>query len=617
VDQAAALNPAPARAAWRERLTGGRPGGPSPLRLLLFGVVALGSVYAGFVAPSVEQARWLVQHFGYFAMAGTFAWAVVAFGRLAPEAWRARPGLTRREAWVLGGLITALTLLAVLTAPYNYKVLYDEFVLQATAHNLHEIRQVGAMTRGYEVEGAFRGVSSYLDKRPIFFAFLVSLLHDVTGYREANAFALNTALLPVILGLLYLLARRLMAHGAACAAVVGFGAFSLLAYNATGAGMEMVNLAMLLLTILLGAFYLEAPDGRRLTALILGAVLLAQSRYESALYIAPTALVVLEGWRRRGGTLLPAAAILAPALLIPYALHNTYLSGSPQLWELRDGTESRFAAQFFTNNLVHAFRFFFDFSGTMTNSWWLGVAGLPALGWAAWRVLRAGRGWKAAPAAVVSLVVFGGAIAGGLSLLMFYYWGELDDPIVSRLSLPFCALLALSIAWLAEQLPAARRRLGIGVAIGGAALAYLTTGLHANATHWQLNLLMREIAWEGEVIAQLPPARRLIVTNKSALFWVTREISSVQIPRARWRAEQVKFHLDHHTFDEIIVGQGLRAVGPDGGFQVEPADRLPESYVLEPLCERRWGTRIARLSRVVEIRLARPVGRVEMGPLPP
>jgi hypothetical protein len=587
------------------------------VRLLLFGAVAVASVYFGFVRPSVAEAGRLVQHYGYYAILVTFTWALFAWARVLPTWWCERPALTRRELVGIISVIGALTLIAVLTTPYTYKVLYDEFVLQSTARNLHEIREVGTITRGYEVDGVFRGVSSYLDKRPIFFAFLVSLLHDLTGYREANAFALNTGLMPVILGLLYVLARRLVSHGPACVAVVSFGAFSLLAYNATGAGMEMVNLAMLLFTILLAMHYLEAPDEPRLAALVLAAVLLAQSRYESALYVAPTALVVIEGWRRRSRPILPLAAILAPALLVPYAMHNVFLSGTPSLWELREGQEHRFGLLYAANNFRHAFAFFFNFSELILNSWWLGVAGLPALAWCGFAVARNGRAALRASATVVALVVFGGAICGGLVLLMFYYWGELDDPIVSRLSLPFCALLALCLAWVAGHLPGRARQWGVAVGIGGALLAYFSTGLRANSRHWELNVLMRELEWETQMIEALPPARRLVVSNKSSLYWVGRETPSVQIPRARWRAEQVKFHLDHHTFDEVVVCQGYRATGADSGFQLDPLDRLPESFVLEPIVERRWAGRIARLSRVVEIRLAPTVRRGEMGPFPP
>ncbi|MCM2276424.1 MAG: glycosyltransferase family 39 protein, partial [Candidatus Didemnitutus sp.] len=410
-------------------------------------MLAVASVFFGFVWPTVDFARRVVQGYGYYVVAGTFGWAVYALVRLWPQWWAARPPVVRRELAHLGALIGGLTLIAALTVPYTYKVLYDEFVLQTTAWNMHEARVVGAAVRGYEIEGTFLPFGDYLDKRPYFYAFVLSLLHDVFGYREANAFALNTALMPLVLGLLYLVARRRVGHWPGLAAVAALGAFSLFAHNGTGAGMELLNLAMLLLVIELAAFYLARPDDEaRLAALVLSALLLAQARYESGLYVLPVAIVVLEGWRRAGRIVLPLAAVLAPVLLIPYALHNTYLSGTPLLWELRAGDESRFGLRYLFANLAHARDFFFTFSSQVTNSTWLGYAGIPAFGWAAFRLLRALRAWRESRAADFAVAVFGATIAGGLGLLMFYYWGQLDDPIVARLSLPFSALLALGLA---------------------------------------------------------------------------------------------------------------------------------------------------------------------------
>lgn len=572
-----------------------------PVRFMLFGLVTVLAVAFGFLFFSVNDARILVQKYGYYTMALTFAWAVVALVRVVPELAGSWPRLTRSECWAIIGSIAGLTAVVIITVPYTYKVLYDEFVLQSTAWGLHDARTVGTVVRGYDVGGVFTTLQTYLDKRPFFYAFLVSLLHDVTGYREANAFALNTILMPVILGLTYFFARRFSSHLGSLAAMVGLGAFSLLAQNATGSGMEMLNLTMLLVVMHLSWWYLEAPSGSRLSALLLCTVLLAQTRYESALYVAPVALVVLEGWRRGERMILPAAAILAPALLIPYALHNTYLSGTPLLWELREGEASRFGVQYLPDNLFHALLFFFDFSGKLMNSWWLGVAGLPAAIWAGWMSCRQLKHWRRAPSIGVVLSIFGVAITANLGLLMFYYWGQLDDAIVARLSLPFSVLLVLCIAWAVMQFREQLRRRAAYVAIGGALLAYLSSGLLSNATHWTLNLQAREIAWEIDYVESLPPKPRLVLTNKSALIWLSHEISSIQIVRARIREEQIKFHLRQHTFSEVLVLQTYRPVGPEGGFQLEPLDRLPDSFVLEPLIERRFGTHAARISRVVRI----------------
>lgn len=575
-----------------------------PTRLLLFGLVIVVAVAFGFLAHTVNEARILVQRYGYYTMAFTFAWAVLAWIRIAPDWLKSWPGFSRREMGVTLGAIAGLTLIAVLTVPYTYKVLYDEFVLQSTAWCLHELREVGATVLGYRVDGVFSTMQTYLDKRPFFFTFIVSLVHDLTGYRESNAFALNTVLMPVVLGLIYLLARRFAQHRAALGALVSFGAYSLLAQNATGAGMEMLNIVMLLLVMHLAVWFLRRPDEPRLAALVLGAVLLAQTRYESSLYVLPAALVILEGWRRSGKLILPAAAVLAPALLIPYALHNTYLSGTPLLWELREGEASRFGYDFFAGNLVHAFRYLFSFSGSLPNSWWLAVAGLPALAFAIAASLKGLPRWKNASAEMITMVLFGGAIAANLGLLLFYYWGELDDPIVSRLSIPFTALLALCLAWIIGRFPQPWRRSVASIVIGGALFSYMSTGLTANASNWELNIQARRIAWELEQVQEMErqaPGERLIITNKSALFWLTHRISSIQIVRARFRDEQIRYHMGQHTFREILVMQSFHPMGAEGGFQMEPADRLPDSFVLEPVQERRFGTRLTRISRLVRV----------------
>ncbi len=584
-------------------------------RLALFGAATVVAVAFGFVYTSVKDAGDYIQHYGYYGIAATFAWFVYALTRVGYGLWRELPPPTHREGWQAAGLIAACTVLAACTIPYGPKVLYDEYVLQGTAWSMHANREVGTVVRAYEVGGVFSTVQAYLDKRPYFFPFILSLVHDLTGYRVSNAFALNTALMPGVLALVYLYARRLVAHAAALAALVALGTFSLLAHNATGAGMELLNLVMILLTLHLVAHWLAAPDEPRLAALVLSAVLLAQTRYESSLYVAPVALAVLEGWRRAGRLILPPAAVLGPVLLIPCALHSTYLSGTPILWELRANEASRFGFQYLTDNLAHAWHYFFDLSGFLTNSWWLFGAGLIAFGALLFAVVRSLPRWRTARPEHVALVLIGAAIAGNLLLLQFYYWGQLDDPIAARLSLPFAVLIVICLAVTVQRWSTASRPLA-PFAVGGAVLAAFAGGLIANARHTGLNLLERELEWESRVVAARTPGTRLIVTNKSALVWFGEEIASAQIERAFVRAEMVKFNLDHHNFSEVLVLQTYRPTGPAGDFQLDPIDRLPASYVLEPVAQRRFGTHLARISRVAAIHLLAPEKKPPAGQPP-
>ena len=630
-----------------------RPQSRLPIRLLLFGAVALASVELGFLAFGVDRSRLLVKQYGYYTIAGTFVWALFALWRVGPAAFGLVRGLSRRERWQAAGVVIACTTVVLLTTPINYKILYDEMVLQSTASDMHIYREVSTIVRAYLVDGVFAPLDTYVDKRPFFFPFLVSLIHDVTGYREGNAFALNAVLLPLILAQLYLFVRRLAGHGGALAAVLALGTLSTLAQSSTSAGMEALNLAMIILTMNLAMLYLDAPDGPRLSALILSAVLLAQTRYESSLFVLPVACVALEGWRRAGRIIMPVAAILAPALLIPYAVHNTYLSGTPSLWELKPNEQTRFSTDHLLANLEHAWKYFFDNRGGLTNSLWLSIAGFGALAYGAlalWlnrRAIVAGfrepgdgavsvgatppRVSAATPdspgpvdtAPLVVLVAFSGAIIGNLGLLMFYYWGQLDDPTVARLALPFSLLLAMAIGFAVHHLdasapkpaPATESQPGettrlrrpwrsrfAWLAAGGAVLAYLWSGLDANELHNQRNTLSDELAWECQYVEAMPPGERLIITNKSALPWMLRRISAISIERARRRVDALRDQLEQHTFRDLLVTQDYQPTDATGNFRINPPDRLPDWWILETVAEKRFGAHVDRISRLVEIK---------------
>lgn len=572
-------------------------------------LAAVGSVALGFALLDARAAGRLVSDWGYAVMAVTVVWwlaAILADFRCGPDE-RSPARLTGAEWRTVGCWIGGLTLVAVLTTGHGYKVLYDEVVIQSTAWNMHMEREVGALGRAYEVDGMLRSLQSYLDKRPYFFPFLVSLVHDLTGYRELNAMLLNTALHAVVLLQVYLLARRLAGHAAGVVALVSAGAFPLMAINATGAGLEMANLAMILGLALAGARWLERPDDRRLSVLILTAVLLAQTRYESGVFVPVAGALVVMGWIRGGVVRLPAAALLAPVLLIPCALLNTYLSGTPVLWELRDGYEARFSTLFLRQNLAHARDYFFSLSPEMANSVWLTLAGGLAGSLAAWRLARRlgrGDGFGTVEGA---LGWIGVGVLINLGLIMAYYWGDLSDPVASRLALPLHMLLAILVGWMVMRAPEAWRSRAVGLALGCALLAYQAWGLRVNARLNQLNVVETVQRWEQRVVEARGLGTRMVVTDKSPLFWYAQGMGATSIVRASARAEGFAYHLAHHTFGEILVTQALRASTPEGDFQVETPHRLPPEFVLEPVAERRVGARLQRISVLKEIRMdARP-----------
>ncbi|MBL9214682.1 MAG: glycosyltransferase family 39 protein [Opitutaceae bacterium] len=589
---------------------------PVPRVLLLLAAAAV-SVYVGFLAFSPQRAQTVVHDWGYYLIAATFGWFLLALFRL----WRERrtpPPATAAASWrgcwqqlrmwmmrpaVLA--VAGMSTLCVIAERPREKILYDEQVIQATAMYMHHTRQVSTVVRGYDVNGVFLPLTHYLDKRPYFFALLLSLLHDVTGYRLANAYVLNAILTVLTLALLYVVVRRLTGPPGGILAVLLFGTLPLLAQNTSGAGIEVLNLAMILLCVWLGMLAAERPTETALGAFVLAVVLLTQVRYESALYVVACALVFAGIWRRTGRLLLPWAAVVAPLLLIPIPLLQLVLSANRVMWDLPENLDSRFGLMHLGSNLEHAARFLSSFSREHPNSpllVLLGVAGAAGCGWWALRhpdrLAAAPDRWAAASFTLV--------ILGNFGLLMFYFWGELDDPMVSRLALPLYLLLAgcaaVGLGFLDRFRPATRW--GIVAALAALPLSYgRATPLHLYSSQ---NLTAAELQWEQDWLAARGPGARLVITNKSSLPWMLRQEPALLISNIRDRQSQLAFHLHEGTFTEILVMQRLRATTPLGQFAVDPADRLPEVYELETLAEKRFGASLDRISRLRAVRVPAP-----------
>ena len=576
---------------------------PDPRRPLLFALCAAAAVYVGYFAVQPVPAGHMIILWGYYYILGVFALFAYYAARLA----RSRSALLRgwiRRPGIAGVAIAAGVLFAVWSDSFRHKILFDEFVIQGTAYTMHATKQVSTILRAYNIAGTWLTIDTFLDKRPYFFPFLVSLLHDLTGYRAANIFALNVALSGALLGLLYWFAREVAGRGPAVFAVALMATMPLFGQNATGAGMDLHNLAMIALVACLSVLYLRVPTDDRLSLLVLGTVLLAESRYESVIFVAPVAVIVGAGWVRAGRALLPWPVIIAPLLLVPYAWHSRVLAAEPIFWQLQPGQTSAFGASNMLKNLAGDLDYLFNFTSTeLTNSWYLSLLGVAGLAWAGLRAAR----WlrrrprpALAPAAFVG-VAFGAGIAAHFAVLLFYWWARFDDIMASRFSLPICLASAVLAAVLVRGLqdrgvPALR------IAAAGLGVWMLTGGLPAMARrlYTDQNLAMQEIEWEHGII-ESRPGPVLMITNKSTIPFILWHIESVISAVGAQKGEQIRYHLGQGTFKDVLVAQALRPTSGKGEFGVDPDDLMPPGYHLQTIAEKRFGMRLARVSRIVSI----------------
>ncbi len=575
-------------------------------RCQLLGLTVMLAVVLAFFAVPDKQAITLVSHFGYWCVLMAFVLWLRALGQtLAADVgkwcWRTIdwPSLA---VVLLGGVV----LLA--HEAFGFKIIMDELMLLGTSMSMHLDKTVLTPLRGNDIQGVFEIVEGIVDKRPLFFPFLTSIVHDVTGYRPENAFALNAALTFVFLGLVALLGRRLAGRAGGWLGVLLFAGLPLLGHNATGGGFELLNLVMILATMLLGVRFVEKRDPPALTAFCFSGLLLAQVRYESVIYLAPVALVVIWIWWREGRPVLSWPVMVAPLLMVHYPLQHRIFDLRASAWEMfsKPGYTEPFSFSYVPENLVHALKFFFGNASDQPNSLVLSALGCIAAPFFLLLVLKRLRAPGDETPVNFTVSVFSLGFAPQFGLMMCYFWGKFDDAVIRRLSLP--THLGMGVAVLAV-LPSFAKPVLMRVLLGVAALGLIARSVPSMAAHAysQEYIPGRETAWRREFMAAQPRPDYLMIDNDATL-WVTHLVSATPTVVAVKRREDIAFHLRNRTFSGVFVFQRFNIDPDTSRMTLRDGDDLGPAFVLEPVAERRLQLlTLSRISRVKEIRFGNEV----------
>ncbi len=572
-------------------------------RLQLLVLVALLAIALGFFTFSANSALAIMTMGGYWVMLGTAAWFVWSLWRLAKESppWTEFTGPT---AWRIPVLLLVCGLVLLVHESYGFKILMDEVMLLGTSMGMHFDKHPLVPVRGHDLQGAFQLLDGILDKRPLFQPFLVSVLHDLTGYRPENVFALNTVLTFTLLGLVYHAGRKLAGREAGILAVLLLTSLPLLAQNATGGGFELLNLVMIMSTLLLGMRFAENRDAGSLQALILSSVLLAQTRYESILFLLPVGLLVLWVWRTEGRPVLDWGVCFTPLLFLPVALHQKIFTLKESSWELasQPGFDRPFALGYVQNNFSHWLNFFFDTTGENSNSLVLSALGFLALPFCLlWSVKLLGR-LRQATAVQATCAFFTVGFAAHSLLLLCYFWGRFDDPVIRRLSLPLNLWLVLAVVIVVAETFRQKwiwRLLMALTGLGMFAYSLPTMSRHDYSMDYYVG---REMQWRREFIAAHPEKDYLFIDN-DAIIWITHLVSGTPVRQALERKGIMLFNFRNHTFSAIYVFQRFDVDPATGRLVVQKEYDLGPDYQLEPYWERRFTPMlISRISRVVAIK---------------
>jgi len=197
-------------------------------------------------------------------------------------------------------------------------------------------------------------------------------------------------------------------------------------------------------------------------------------------------------------------------------------------------------------------------------------------------------------------------------LLMCYFWGKFDDPVIRRLSLP--VHLGMVVAVLAV-LPSFPQPAVVRLLLGLAALGLVARSVPSMAAHAysQEYIPGRETAWRREFMAVQPRPDYLMIDNDATL-WVTHLVSATPTVVAVKRREIIAFYLRNRTFSDVFVFQRFNIDSDTGRMTLRDGDDLGPAFVLEPVAERRL--QILTLSRISRVKEIRADGKVISAPDP-
>ena len=386
--------------------------------------------------------------------------------------------------------------------------------------------------------------------------------------------------------------------------VLLFAGLPLLAQQSSGGGMELLNLVMIAAFGFLTLVYLEEPDGEhRLEALIFAALLLASTRYESVVFLVFAAVAVLIGWIRICRVHLSWPLIFSPIFLAPILVQNRIFSGNSRAWEMESlsGITQPFGVQYLSQNLGHALAFFFDFSGYQPCSSLFAALGLAALPFFFLWLVRIFRRLGESSPAELTWAILGTGLFAVTAVYLFYFWGQFDQPLIHRLSLPLHLLMALAIMVVGAQLFRSIRGWQIMAVVATGGIVFQGLPVMAKQAYRTSYSPGVEMQIRGDFLARLPDRNILFIDN-DAFFWITHLIPASGIRQAQFRKDGLVYHMRNHSFQDIYVFQSIKVDGATGVRSVDPEDELGPDFELEQVLERRVQTLLfARISRVKSI----------------
>lgn len=493
--------------------------------------------------------------------------------------WNMEKRLSRTTLIILG----LLMLFTVTREPLQFKVSYDEQVLSATAMNMHFNRKIGYPNAAYEVNGKYELIANNLNKRPALFPLLTSLVHDISGYRINNVFYLNMLLTSLAILLLFLISRAIAGEYPALFVTTLFSLTPLVSQNATGGGFEILNIMLLLLCFWISIQYLRKPSQRLALTLGISALLLAQARYESILYLPFIALILFFGAKKNSLDKLPVSLMAIPLLFIPQLIHLQANINDSETWQVAENQVSTFSTEYLLPNLGAAVDYLFTFSSYNSNNPLLSILGLIAIILFAVRLPGASKKEMIEnQATLLATGIFLLAIICHFIVILLYHDGQLNVTETNRYALPILLAFSIAIAVVLKgQLDSNTRKI---LAVISLVLTAYIFSFPASAKLAPSNAKVdhKRVNWVLSYLNSQPQQDFILLVHYPWDF-ILHKIPSSTIKTDNNLAGRINFHLQHNTYQNIYVVQDYVIDPVSGKRLIADTDYLGPGFILKEI----------------------------------
>jgi hypothetical protein len=538
----------------------------------------------------------LYRQFGFhFLFLTTVYWGYVLLPSRAPA------GIRLKFEWQSHGVLLLaflLTGLMFLVSPHQFRILADETNLVSVSYSMFMGHSFANVTESLYFYEQHHPLSSTLDIRPNFYPFLIYLVHVVKGYSAYNGFVVNYIAGVASLWLVYSLLGRWFRWQIALLGMLMLAAFPVFVLWVTASGFEIVNLAMALLAFYLLHEYLEVRDSKNLEGLLLTLVLLAQTRYESAVFVIAIGAVLAISLRPTYLHSLPKRFAIIPWLFLPIAWHRLLKTDKADYQVY--GDDQIFGIDNLVNNLPMALDYFTagqEWYGTIALVFYLAVAGFLL---ALVKILL--RRSAISPSGEYVFLAGSLSFLGLLVVVFSYYWGNLTYVFTLRLGIIFIPFLVVPACYLVSEILTLSVRWGIPAQFGklsalmGISLVlwfWPVAGKNEAVEKLTLNRLYQSTL--SFLQAEYPAHNNLIVTDRPGMYTV-HQWGAVSTGYARNKYDSILEGLEKKLYQNVLV---IQEVSYDTGLANE-ATEIPDVLHLETLFETQFDAEKAmRISRVV------------------